>query len=164
MINAAETRRRRNGCMAMLGGVVLACGLVFFGIMTRPTGPDAPATARPTLTAQEAVDKAASGISLLAGGRKVDGVTLTGIVLSVEYRTTESEQVKFVDEWIDLFEAVGAALALDASPVQRVELRVYSALGVFAGTVQANLSDIQARRTGKMSEREFIDRLVTNDA
>lgn len=164
MSSPAATKVKRNGCLAVLGGVALACGILFYGIGNRSFDPRATEAPRPTLTGQQAVDKAASGIGILAGGRKVDSVSLTGAVLSVEYRTTESEQVKFVEEWIDLFEAVGAAFAQDQSPVRRVELRVYSALGVFAGTVQADLSDIQDRRSGKISEREFIDRLVTNDA
>lgn len=163
MTNAAEEKRRRNGCIAVLGGIVFALALVIWGIGNRTTPPSATDTPKSTLSPQQTVDKVASGIDLLAGGRKVESVTIAGVVLSVEYQTTESEQSKFVDEWIDLFEAVGSSLAVEASPVDRVELRMYSAGGQFVGTVQANLSDIQDRRGGKISEREFIERLVVND-
>lgn len=154
---SAAQKNMQTGCGCML--VLVIALVVYVVVNTKPSSSsDAPQS---TLTAQEAVDKAASGIDILAGGRKVDGVTLTGAVLSVEYRTTESEQSKFVDEWIDMYDAVGAALASYESPVKLVELRAYSATGVYVGAIRATLSDIQLKRTGKMSEREFIETLIT---
>jgi hypothetical protein len=120
----------------------------------------------PRFDESEYVRQLYDGLFILAGGRDVDLVQVADgranggeRVIIVGYRSTESNQVGIVEEWLDLFNAIAATIRANNLDVDYVQLLMGDPLGNVIGFIGVRVSTLLARHQGEISEGAFINAL-----
>lgn len=138
-------------------------------IQSRPT--TAPNLPPPVATSTATSDQAQTRdlidtVMALAGGRNIYSIQITDgranggeRSVFITYLTTESTEAGFVDEWIDLLEAVAHSLDFDDVDADTVALLMGSPSGVTLGLLSISAADTVAYYRGEMSRAAFILKL-----
>jgi len=123
-------------------------------------------TETPVFNEQEAAQQIIDGLSIVAGGRNIETVQVADgrpnggeRVVIVSYLTTESTEVGYVDEWIDIFEGVAASIRANDLDVDSVSLVAGTATGQAAGILVTSIEDLIAFTQGEITRGEFLSRL-----
>lgn len=112
------------------------------------------------------IQQLTDGLFILAGGRDIvsvdvaDGRAQGGErVVLIAYRTAESNQQGYEDEWIDIFRAVAATIKAQELDVDSVTLIVGRADDSTAGTMVAQVEDLMDLLDGRIPREVFFERL-----
>lgn len=136
---------------------------------------ESPVTATPSVnpTSVEVTDderRLSNSIFLLAGGRNVGSIRVADgrveggeRVAIISYASTESTDGGRMDEIIDLFSAVGAAIRADNLDIDSVVLVAGNSRGDLTSTIAASKADVLALQNGSMSQSQFLENLTFTD-
>jgi hypothetical protein len=137
-----------------------------------------PRTPRPTVISRPVDISSASdtedarlisdSLFILAGGRKVESVRVANgrpnggeRAVIIAYLTTETTDVGFVDEIIDIYEAVAVAIETHELDVDSVGLVAGDAFGNAVGTIVVSTDDLLAYHERRITRSQFINRFQT---
>ncbi|MCA9885578.1 MAG: hypothetical protein KC708_21520 [Anaerolineae bacterium] len=141
--------------------LIIVGALVFF-IILQPRTDDV----RVPSSDQAIVDQVADSVSVWAGGRNVEQVRYLDASdndgergIFITYLTQESTEAGIVDEWIDLFEAVGTSVGAHDLDIDSVVLIMQSSSGRDLGVIIADVIDIRLYQRGTLTRGRFLDTL-----
>jgi|GEM_PF-6096339 hypothetical protein len=78
----------------------------------------------------------------------------------IAYRTTETTDAGFLEEWLDIYFAVGVTIDAQELDVDSVSLIAGTRAGAAAGILVADTDDLLAWCRGRLSDTAFINRLT----
>lgn len=114
----------------------------------------------------EAAQQIMDGLSIVAGGRKIEQVAVADgrdkggeRVAIITYTTTESSDAGLVEEVLDIFSGVAASARANDIDLDSVMLIPGNADGKAAGFITTQMDDLMAWHTGDITRAEFLRRL-----
>lgn len=103
------------------------------------------------------------GLFIAAGGRNIDSVRVADgranggdRAAIISYLTTETNEVGYMDEIIDIFEAVAGTIQAYDLDLDGVILVAATPTGIAAGAISVSVGDLLAYVEGRITRSEFI--------